>query len=156
MFRTKSASAAAATAAFGLATLAIACGDKNLTDFTNVVVVPSNMFTQTNLVADTAGYNAVTIDPLLVNPWGVAFDGNGALWVANAGSGTATSYDIGGAKLAPTISIPAAGTPAITPVSTPPIGSPTGIVRNTTADFNIPIQGAAEYIFASEDGAISA
>src|SRR4051812_20399849 len=93
MFRTKTVSAGAAIVAFGLTTFAIACGDKNVTSFTNVVIVPSNIFTQLNLVSDIASYGALTVDPSLVNPWGITFDPSGALWVANAGTGTSTTYD---------------------------------------------------------------
>src|SRR6478672_3936271 len=73
-FRTTARSAGTAIAAFGFATLAVAC-DRSLTTalqpFSNT---SANIFHQTNLVSDAAAYGATTTDPLLVNPWGIAFD----------------------------------------------------------------------------------
>jgi len=155
-FRTTARSAGTAIAAFGFATLAVAC-DRSLTTalqpFSNA---STNIFNQTNLVSDVASYGATKTDPLLVNPWGIAFDPTGALWVANNGSGTATTYDANGNKLGTTISIPAAATPIVNPQAQINIGLPTGIVYSAAGDFTIQGHGAATYIFAGEDGAISA
>src|SRR4051812_36329813 len=67
-------------------------------------------FAQVDLVSDVKGRAALT-DPKLVNPWGLAM--GAALWVSDAGTGSATVYT-GGAgtvKKAPTqVSIPG-GTP---------------------------------------------
>ena len=123
---------------------------------TNLVVTPitNTTFVQANLVADISSYGAVTIDPNLVNPWGLAFGPNGALWVANNGTGTTTFYTQAGAKLQPTVSVPSA-------VAGQP-GVPTGAIYNASADFVIPgpaagpALGAALLILAGEDGTISA
>ena len=123
---------------------------------TNLVVTPitNTTFVQTNLVADLASYGAVTIDPNLVNPWGLAFGPDGALWVANNGSGTTTFYSQAGAKLQPTVRVPSA-------VAGEP-GAPTGAIYNAAADFVVPgtsggtTLGAAQLILAGEDGTISA
>ena len=129
MFRTTARSAGTAIAAFGFATLAVACDKESLpTGFQSFSNASTNIFHQTNLVSDAAGYGATTTDPLLVNPWGIAFDPTGALWVANNGSGTATTYDANGNKLGTTVSIPAAATPIVNPQAQINIGVPTGIV----------------------------
>lgn len=52
-----------------------------------------NRFKETKLIANTAGYGAPVIDPRLVNPWGLIFDKDGNLIVAdNDSSFLATSY----------------------------------------------------------------
>jgi len=138
--------------AVALASLA-ACESDGLN---NLVVTPltNPTFVQRNLVADILSNGAVTIDPDLVNPWGLAFGPDGALWVANNGTGTATFYGQSGAKLQPTITVPSA-------VADEP-GVPTGLIYNASPDFVIPgtgsgpAQGAALMILAGEDGTISA
>jgi hypothetical protein len=51
-------------------------------------------FTQTNLVADrtqTPGVTATTtIDPNLINPWGVYYGPSGPFWVSDNGAGVTT------------------------------------------------------------------
>ena len=138
--------------AIALATLA-ACG---VDGTSNLVVTPITNTTvvQRNLVADISSYGPVTIDPNLVNPWGLAFGPDGALWVANNGTGTTTFYSQSGAKLQPTVAVPSAvpGEP----------GVPTGAIYNASPDFVIPgtgsgpTLGAATLILAGEEGTISA
>ena len=60
-------------------------------------------FTEVDLVSDRDG--AVTKDPNLTNPWGIAFGPSGAPWVANNHSGTSTVYDTAGA-LTLTVTMP--------------------------------------------------
>jgi hypothetical protein len=48
-----------------------------------------NRFDQINVVSDLPGV-APILDPLLVNPWGLALSPTSPLWVANNGTGTAT------------------------------------------------------------------
>jgi len=115
-------------------------------------------FAQTNLVSD--GFvPAVTKDPNLINPWGVAFSATGPFWVADNGKGVATIYDGAGTPQAIrgfsaiTIAVPK-GQPS------PPAGStsPTGEVFNPTSDFEISSNGVTApsvFIFATEDGTIS-
>jgi uncharacterized protein (TIGR03118 family) len=135
-----------------LAALA-ACGDK-VNPNVVVPIVTNATFLQTNLVADVASAGALTVDPGLVNPWGMAFGSSGTLWVANNGSGTSTLYAQGGAKQPLTVSIPSA-------VAGQP-GMPTGMIFNSTNDFGLPTVnpgpalGAALFIWAGEDGTISA
>ncbi|HEY2162651.1 MAG TPA: TIGR03118 family protein, partial [Gemmatimonadaceae bacterium] len=137
-----------------MATLAVAfaaCSDSDR----NVVAVvtPLNKFTLTSLVADQGV--ATTIDPNLVNPWGIAFGPTGLLWVANNGTGTSTVYNGNGTKVPTTVTIPGANGLQ---------GVPTGVVLNSTTDFvivglgptTLPQIGPATFIFAGEDGTIAA
>jgi len=100
-------------------------------------------------------------DPDLKNSWGVAFNPQGFVWVADNHAGKSTLYDGTGAKQALIVTIPGANTERS--------GSPTGIIFNPgannapTPDF--PVKGknaeggdvtaGAVFIFASEDGVIS-
>jgi hypothetical protein len=52
-------------------------------------------FDQVNAVSDQPGV-APILDPLLVNPWGLALSPTSPVWVANNVSGTATLYRAGG------------------------------------------------------------
>ncbi len=101
-------------------------------------------FEVTILVTDTKQPPATT-DPNLVNPWGIAFNPNAFVWIADNGTGKSTLYDGNG-----TISPP--GTPLVVTI---PDGAPTGIVYNGTMDFKVNTQ-AAPFIFSSEAGVISA
>ena len=111
-----------------------------------------NFYQQHNLVADVS-IPDVQVDPNLVNAWGVAFNPNGFVWVANNHTGTATLYDGLGIKNALEVTIPAA--PGSEPGST---GSPTGIVFSSSNDFavtNGTATGPSRFIFATEDGVIA-
>lgn len=106
-------------------------------------------FQQTNLVSNIPGMAAYT-DPNLQNPWGVAFSATGPFWVSDAGTGLSTVYN-GSGQPFPTgsplvVSIPGTGGGA---------GEPTGQVFNATGGFALGGSPAA-FIFASEDGGISA
>ncbi len=101
-------------------------------------------YQQTNLVSDRAGF-ANNTDVNLKNPWGIAFNPNGFVWVANAATGTSTLYDGNGTPVPalPVVKVPGAN-------SSP--GNPTGIVFNaSTTDFN-----GSPFIFANESGSIAA
>jgi len=103
-----------------------------------------------NLVSD--GFvTAEHTDPDLRNAWGVAFNPNGFVWVADNHSGVSTLYDGNGVKNSLIVAIPthAGGTPP---------GSPTGIVFSSGADFVVKVgalSGPSRFIFATEDGTIS-
>jgi uncharacterized protein (TIGR03118 family) len=112
----------------------------------------SNQYAIRNLVSDVPGA-AEQLDPDLVNPWGVAFNPNGFVWVVDNGTGKSTLYDGNGIKQALIVTIPSA--------SGADPGTPTGITFNGTSDFRIAVApGAtpvvAPFIFVSEDGVISA
>ena len=63
---------------------------------------------------------ALHLDPHVINSWGMVIFGN-QLWVANTGSNTITTYDLGGNKLLTVVSVP----------------TPTGLAYNTSAHFRI-------------------
>jgi uncharacterized protein (TIGR03118 family) len=117
------------------------------------VITPLNSFTLTALVRDQGA--ATTIDPNLINSWGIAFGPTGVLWVANNGTGTSTMYSGTGAKVGTTIAIPGTGDMQ---------GVPTGVILNSTTDFPVvglgpqplPTVEPAAFIFAGEDGTIAA
>lgn len=84
---------------------------------------------------------AATIDPNLVNPWGVSYAAGNPFWVSNNNSGTSTLYTGTGAKVPLTVSV----------------ANATGQVFNTDrAGFNLPGGNNSFFIFARDDGAISA
>jgi uncharacterized protein (TIGR03118 family) len=99
-----------------------------------------NNFTQTNLVSDIPGL-AVSTDPDLVNPWGVSFSAASPFWVSDNGTGKATLYNGDGVKLGLVVTIPGTGGDP---------GAPTGMVFNSSANFNGDL-----FIFAGENGTIS-
>jgi uncharacterized protein (TIGR03118 family) len=114
----------------------------------------SNNFLQTNLVSDIAGI-AKTTDPNLVNPWGLAYAPTGPFWVADNNAGVATVYNGQGIPLPPksplAVNIPLPNSPTG--------GTPTGVVFNGGQDFVVQangLKGPATFIFATEDGTISA
>ena len=119
------------------------------------VLTSAQHYQQTNLVSDISGM-AATFDPNLKNPWGITRSSSSPWWVSNNNSGTSTLYNAAGGI------IPINGTGFVT---VPPPGfapgtqsAPTGIVFNGSAtDFLVAPGGApAHFIFATEDGTISA
>jgi len=110
-------------------------------------------YVATSLVSDFSAssnpYNSANVDPNLVNAWGVAFNPNGFVWVANAGTSTSTLYDGNGMPQSLVVSIPA---------GTAGAASPTGIVYNATSDFVVSqggASGASIFIFVGEAGTVS-
>ncbi|RQQ52343.1 TIGR03118 family protein [Burkholderia stagnalis] len=101
------------------------------------------------LVSDGA-VPAAHVDANLKNPWGIAFNPKGFVWVADNGTQRATLYDGNGVPQSLVVTIPpgTSGDP-----------SPTGIVFNGTTDFVV-TQGAksgpAAFIFAGEGGTLTA
>jgi uncharacterized protein (TIGR03118 family) len=105
------------------------------------------VYEETNLVADTAG-TAVTTDPVLVNPWGLAFQPNGAFWINDAGSGVATLYDGNGTKVKASFTVPnpAGG-----------VSTPTGLVWNPSSSFLVPgTKLTSLFLFATLQGTVAA
>src|SRR5262249_52381618 len=92
-----------------------------------VPVIPAQAapgtYTQHTLVSDVSGAADHT-DSDLVNAWGIAFNPNAVVWIANNGTGTSTLYDGDGNKQSLVVTIPG--------------GNPTGIVFNGSADFQAP------------------
>lgn len=103
---------------------------------------------QDNLVSDGA-IDADTIDPDLVNPWGISFSPTAFFWVSDNGTGKTTLYDGSGAKQGLVVSIPGVGGAG---------SSPTGQVFNGTGGFMVSkgaSSGSAFFIFVTENGTIS-
>ena len=109
-------------------------------------------FEQVNLVASSAEYAPIRIDPTLINPWGLVFNGNGTVaWPASQGSGLSQLYrnDAGITSPRAAVIIPTSGATSG--------GNPTGIVFNPTNFFKVPNTTArVNFIFAGVDGVISA
>ena len=128
----------------GLVITFVACSS----DDSPTTPVLSSSYAETKLVADDPSLGATTVDPNLVNPWGLAFSSGGTLWVSDNGTSISTLYDGTGKKLGLEVGIPTVGGG--------PGGKPTGQVFNPTADFLINGGSKALFIFSSEDGTISA
>ncbi|MDR5778667.1 TIGR03118 family protein [Caballeronia sp. LZ065] len=103
-----------------------------------------------SIVVSDGAIAAPHTDPNLKNSWGVAFNPNGFVWVANNGTQTATLYDGNGVVQSLVVSIPAtANGPA----------NPTGIVFNKGPDLTLSRagkSGVAAFLFAGEGGSITA
>jgi uncharacterized protein (TIGR03118 family) len=116
-------------------------------------ISPGSAYRLTTLISDTPGL-APVLDPLLVNPWGLAVRGASPFWVANNRSGTTQLIrDPNGAG--PVVLNPNPQTVTI------PGSLPTGVVGNSTTDFNITPPGGgtpapASFIFDSIVGDITA
>ncbi len=151
------------TAAIGLLTLTAAARADNDNDHRNAYAV-------TPLVSDLQIAGAVQ-DPVLQNAWGVAFTPAGSpFWISDNATGCATLYDGDGTKVALQVSIPLPGNvvpptdcnhanPNAPPNPTP--AAPTGMIWNPTTNpstaFLVPGTNLpASFIFATEDGTISA
>lgn len=109
----------------------------------------SNVYVQQNLVSDIPGM-AVTTDPNLVNPWGFVQTASSPFWVSNHDKGNTTLYNGAGAITNKVVTIPAA--------SGSGQGSPTGQIAGNGTNFPLPAPNgaAASFIFATQDGTISA
>lgn len=110
-------------------------------------------YVATSLVSDHGAtgnpYASANIDTHLVNAWGLAFNPNGFVWVADNGTSTSTLYDGNGVPQTLVVAIPA---------GTAGAASPTGIVYNGTTDFVVSqggVSGASPFIFAGEAGTLS-
>ena len=104
---------------------------------------------QETVVVSNGSVPAPHADSNLRNGWGVAFNPNGFVWVADEGSNTSTLYDGNGVVQSLVVSIPP---------GTNGVAGPTGIVFNGSADFTVTsggATGAAPFVFASESGTIS-
>lgn len=106
----------------------------------------AQFYRQVNLVSDLPGTATLT-DPLLVNPWGMAFSATGPIWVANAVSKTATVYAVDGTT----------GAINKAPLNVVVPNSPTGMVFNGSPAFIVSAGGAtapATFLIAGLTGAV--
>jgi len=108
-------------------------------------------FMEVNLVANNNEYHANRIDPMLINAWGIAWSPTGSAWISAQGSGISVIYNGEGAQVRPPVNIPS-------PTGATG-GSPTGQVFSASnTDFMLPAPNgqAARFIFAGDDGVLSA
>jgi uncharacterized protein (TIGR03118 family) len=109
----------------------------------------AQQYQQTNLVENSSQPGIITVDPNLINPWGIARSSTGPWWVSDKGKGVSTIYNGSGQHAPPVlVTIPSAGQA--------PAGSPTGIVFNGSSDFEVASGKPGIFIFATFDGTISA
>jgi uncharacterized protein (TIGR03118 family) len=105
---------------------------------------PGNSYRVTNLVSDGSVTTANPADPLLVNGWGIVAGPTTPWWVADNGTNNSTLYNAAGVRSSLVVQV---------------TGGPTGIVFNGGAGFlvsNGTVSGSARFMFAAEDGTISA
>jgi len=124
-----------------------ACGGSDSSSNNNMAL--TGPFKTTLLVSDGSTPAAHT-DANLQNGWGIAFNPTGVVWVSDNATSKSTLYDGNGVPQSLVVSIPAAanGRP----------GGPTGIVFNTSTDFQISANGAtsnALFMWATEAGTIA-
>src|SRR2546426_4425561 len=109
----------------------------------------AQFYTQHNLVSD--GFvPADHPDPNMVNAWGLVSGPTTPWWIADNGSGRTTLYNVGTGAIQAIFTVPGAGGQQ---------GTPTGVVFNGGPGFvvnNGMGSSPARFIFASEDGTISA
>lgn len=104
-------------------------------------------YQETDLVGNTSQSGVKTVDPNLVNPWGIARSSTGPWWVGDEGKGVSTIYNASGQPAPPVlVTIPSAGQA--------PAGSPTGVAFNGSSDFAVESGKPAIFIFATFDGSI--
>jgi uncharacterized protein (TIGR03118 family) len=116
-------------------------------------------FLQINFVANRPRL-ALFTDPKLVNPWGIVASMTSPFWVNDNGAGVATLYSFGN----PAPGMPFGPQPLVVFIPTGAGGmtptNPTGIVFNASPkDFIVKGNGQsgnAVFVFATEDGTISA
>lgn len=102
-------------------------------------------FSAAYLVSNLSG-KAPHTDPLLQNPWGLAYAPGGAFWISDEASGWSTLYDGSGNPQTLQVIVPSS--------SGTGHGTPTGIVYNGSAEFKIQ-NWTSVFLFATLDGTIS-
>ena len=147
--QTASGSSVVTPTAVGTSTYTLTCSGGNYSGNTAasamLTVTAASAYSSTKLVGDTGAAGALTVDPNLVNPWGIAFGPTSPAWVANNHSGTSTLYNGNGAAQALIVALPAGF-------------DPTGIVFNSSTDFVVTSganSGAARFIYSGEGGMLA-
>ena len=141
-------------AAIAVASVVAACGGGG--DSMSTVGSGTGMgpgFVATSLVTDVNTsanpYASSNTDAHLVNSWGIAFNPQGFVWVANAGTSTATLYDGNGVAQSLVVTMPPGRAGS---------ASPTGIVFNGGPGFAVSQGGVTApsvFIFVGEAGTVS-
>jgi uncharacterized protein (TIGR03118 family) len=111
---------------------------------------PTQFYAQHNLVSDGA-IPADHTDPNMVNAWGLVSGPTTPWWIADNGTGKTTLFNVGTDAIQAVFTVPGAGGAQ---------GNPTGVVFNGGTGFvvnnGVGSPSAARFIFASEDGTLSA
>ncbi len=127
-------------------TISFGCSDNNdhldaAIPFDVLSIAPGTV-TKTPLVSDVAA-PGVTVDPNLVNAWGLAFSPAGPIWVADNHTGVATVYNADGTIVPLVVRLPV-------PAGDTNPAAPTGQQFNSVAtDFL-----GDKFVLSSEDGTI--
>jgi uncharacterized protein (TIGR03118 family) len=103
-------------------------------------------FRVVNLVANTNEYHPVTVDPTLINAFGIAWSPTGIAWVNSVGGHVSELYTAEGGIVRPGVKIPSPTDSAS--------GFPCGIVFAGGKNFKLP-NGNAAFLFSGFDGVIS-
>jgi uncharacterized protein (TIGR03118 family) len=129
--------------------MAILCAIMYSADAAMTATAPSQFYAQHNLVSD--GFvPADHTNSDVVNAWGLVAGPTTPWWIADNGTGKSTLYNVATGTFPLTVTVPGVGGDQ---------GNPTGIVFNGGSGFVVNNGGgtsAARFIFASEDGTISA
>ena len=132
----------------------VACGGGGGSSPTSTPAMAASGYVSTHLISNRNAannpYSTANVDPRLVNPWGIAFNPQGFVWVANNGSSTSTLYDGDGVRQTLVVAIPAGASGS---------AEATGIVFNGTQSFPVTQAGVtapALFIFVGEGGTVSA
>ncbi len=120
---------------------------------TPALQVPATPYEVRHLVSDLGGGWGDKLDPNLKNPWGIAIGPTTPFWISNGGTGTSTVYNSTGDPF------PVASPIIVNIPAGPGRGGKakvTGQVWNGTAGFEVAQGQPASFIFATENGTISA
>src|SRR6266851_4920919 len=109
----------------------------------------AQFYTQRNLVSDGA-VPADLVDTDVVNAWGLVSGPTTPWWISDNGTGLTTLYNVGTGTITTTFTVPGAGGQQGTPTGVVFNGGPGFVVNNGLGS------SPARFIFASEDGTISA
>ena len=104
-------------------------------------------FKQVNLVANSAAYSPLLVDPTLQNAWGLTWAPSGIAWVNSQTGHVSELYTGEGAIVRPPVHIPS-------PTDTIG-GTPTGIVFAGGAGFTLSNNAAPNFLFVGDDGVLS-
>ena len=134
-------------------TYTLTCGDSahgTTSVSTTLDVTEASAFTKSSLVVSDGSIPNVAQDPLLINPWGIAFSPASPIWTVNNGSNKSTLYDGTGITQALVVDLPAGvrGNANVTGIVFGAIPGDFVVTNGTTT-------AAAAFIFAGESGTIS-
>ena len=109
-------------------------------------------YKQTDLLSNTSG-SAPTVDPQLINAWGLSRGPGSAWWVSDQATGVSTLYNGAGDKQSLVVTIP----PADPTNKNTPKGSPTGTIFNgSQTDFLLAPGKPAVFLFCTVTGRLPA